>query len=147
MSKKLLGILALVCAFAINTTVFAQEKCGEGMSQMIESLNLDDSQKQKIKPILEDLKTNIKQSADQMRDLSKQINEQAASSTMDQTAVNDLIDKKTKLIGDMIKAKVTAKNQIYAILKPEQKTQLQSKMKQTEEKWAEKFKNCHDRDE
>mgnify|MGYP000488118000 CR=1 FL=1 len=147
MYKKLLGILVLACSFVISTTTFANsEACGEGMSKMIESLKLDDSQKQKIKPILENLKTSMKQSGEQMRDLSKQINDQATSSTMDQSAVNDLIDKKAKLIGDMMKAKVMAKNQIYAVLNDQQKTQLQNKMKQMEEQMKAKFKSCHDQE-
>ena len=40
---------------------------------------------------------------------------------MNQAKVNDQVDKQTKLIGDMIKAKITAKNQIFSILNPKQK--------------------------
>ncbi|OEH48682.1 hypothetical protein lpari_00291 [Legionella parisiensis] len=86
----------------------------------------------------------MKSGAEQMRDLSKQINQQAESASMDQSTVDSLVDKKTKLLGDMIKAKMTAKNQIYAVLKPEQKTELQNKMKKMEEKMEEKFKKCND---
>lgn len=44
----------------------------------------------------------------------------------------------------MIKAKVTAKNQIYSVLNSQQKTELQNKMKKMEEKMADQFKSCHD---
>lgn len=120
--------------------------CGDGIKNMIASLKLDDSQKQKIKPILENLKTSIKQSRDQMQDLNKQIDDQSVSGTVDQSAVNDLIDKKVKLIGDMMKAKAMAKSQIYAVLTPQQKTVLQNKMKQKAQKMAEKFKSCRDQE-
>ncbi|EHL32523.1 Spy/CpxP family protein refolding chaperone [Legionella drancourtii] len=147
MYKKLIGTLALVCTLVISSTVFAHSGgCGEGMKKMLESIKLDDAQKQKVTPILDNLKASMKQSGEQIRDLSKQINAQVTSGSMDQAAVNDLIDKKVKLLGDLMKAKVMAKSQIYAILNEQQKAQLQNKMKQMEEKWAEKFKRCHDQD-
>lgn len=65
---------------------------------------------------------------------------------MDQATVDGLIDKKTKLVGDMMKAKVTAQNQIYSVLNPQQKTELQNKVKKMEDKMAEQFKSCHDDD-
>lgn len=144
MYKKILGTLALAFSLILCPTAFANNACGEGMKQMLGSLKLDDAQKEKIKPILESMKSTMQQSGEQMRDLSKQINEQAISPNMDQSAVSALVDKKTKLLGDMIKAKVTAKNQIYAVLNDQQKTQLQGMMKKMEEKMAEKFKSCHD---
>ncbi|MGC1183519.1 Spy/CpxP family protein refolding chaperone [Legionella sp.] len=147
MYKKLLGTLALTCSLAISSAAFAHfGGCGEGMNKMLESIKLDDSQKQKIQPILANLKATMKQSGEQMRDLSKQINDQITSGNMDQSVVNDLIDKKTKLIGDMIKAKVMVKSQIYTLLNAQQKTELQNKMKQKEEQMVEKYKSCHNQD-
>lgn len=147
MYKKILGTVALAFTLAMSSTVFAHSmECGQGLKQMVESLKLDDSQKQKIKPILESLKSNIKQSADQMQDLRKQIDDQVTSATMDQSSVNDLIDKKAKLIGDMMKAKAMAKNQIYAVLNAQQKTQLQGMMKNAKEKMEEQFKSCHEQE-
>lgn len=143
MYKKILGIAALVFSLFVCPTVFAHS-CGEGLKDMLASLKLDDSQKEKIKPILENMKASMKQNVEQMRELSKQINDQAISPNMDQNTVNGLIDKKTKVIGDMIKAKVMAKSQIYAILNDQQKSQLQGMMKKMEDKMEDKFKRCHD---
>jgi Spy/CpxP family protein refolding chaperone len=144
MYKKIIQITAFALALVISPVVLAQAGCGQGLRELVDSLNLDQSQKEKIKPILEQLKTTIKTDASQMQELKQQLNQQAESANMDQSAVDSLIDKKTKLIGDIMKAKISAKNQIYAILKPEQKTELQNKMKKIEEQWAEKFKKCHD---
>lgn len=69
---------------------------------------------------------------------------QASSSSMDQGNSDALIDKKTKIIGDMMKAKMAAKNQIFSILNDKQRTELQSKMKKAEDKMIEKFKECHE---
>lgn len=147
MYKKILGTLALAFSLVLSSAVFAHSgECGEGMQKMLDSVKLDDSQKQKIKPIMANLKDSMKQSVDQMKDLNKQINDQADSANMDQSAVNSLIDQKTKLIGDMMKAKVMAKNQIYTILTAQQKASVQSMMKKMHDKMEEKFKSCHDQD-
>lgn len=147
MYKKILGTLALAFSLILSSSAFAHsDSCGEGMKNMLESLKLDSAQKDKIKPILETLKSSIKDNAGQMKDLGKQINDQVVSANMDQSAVNGLIDQKTKLIGNMMKAKAVAKNQIFAVLTAEQKTQLQNSMKKMEEKMADKFKNCHDQE-
>jgi periplasmic protein CpxP/Spy len=62
---------------------------------------------------------------------------------MDQSAVDDLVNKKATLIGDVMKAKIKAKNQIFVILTPQQRTQLHDMMQKLEDKIAEKYKNCH----
>ncbi|QMT60342.1 Spy/CpxP family protein refolding chaperone [Legionella sp. PC997] len=144
MYKKIIQTAVFAFTLVLSPVVLAHSGgCGEGFKSMVESLKLDDGQKAKIKPILDQLKTSMKNDAEQMMDLSRQINQQAQSANMDQSAVDDLIDKKTKLIGDMMKAKITAKNQIFGVLNTQQKTELQNKMKKMEAKMEEKFKNCH----
>ncbi|STY29325.1 16 kD immunogenic protein [Legionella wadsworthii] len=145
MYKKIMQIAAFAATLVLSPVVLAHSgECGGGLKSMVESLKLDQNQKSKIEPILNQLKTTIKNDAAQMRDLSQQIHQQVQSTNMDQSVVDNLIDKKTKLIGDMMKAKITAKNQIYAILNQQQKTELQNRMKKMEEKMAEKFKKCHE---
>ncbi|KTC79608.1 Spy/CpxP family protein refolding chaperone [Legionella cherrii] len=145
MYKKIIQAAAFTFTLALSPVVLAHSwGCGEGLKNMVESLKLDDSQKSKIKPILEQLKSTIQNDAAQMKGLHDQLNQQAESANMDQSTVDGLIDKKTKLIGDMMKAKITAKNQIYAVLNPQQKTELQNRMKKMEEKMKEKFKSCHE---
>lgn len=147
MYKKLLGIMVFAFSLVLGQAAFADsEHCGEGIKKMVESLNLDDSQKTKIKPILDQLKSTIADKASQMGNLSKQINQQVHSTSMDQSTVNGLVDQKTQLIGDIIKAKLAATNQILNVLNDQQKAQLQKKMQEVEEKWSEKFKSCHDED-
>lgn len=147
MNKKFTWIVALVFSFVLNQTAFADSSaCREGFKSMIQSLKLDDTQKEKIKPIMEQLKTSMKTSWTQMKSLESQLKQQVTSATMDQNTVNSLVDQKTKLIGDMIKAKITAKNQIYNLLNDQQKSQLQEKMKNFEEKMAAKYKECHEED-
>jgi Spy/CpxP family protein refolding chaperone len=147
MNKKFIWMVALAFSFQLNQAAFAHSSaCGEGFKSMIESLKLDDTQKEKIKPIMEQLKTSMKASWTQMKDLESKLKQQVTSANMDQNTVNGLVDQKTKLIGDMIKAKMTAKNQIYNLLNDQQKSQLQAKMKDLEEKMAAKYKECHEDD-
>lgn len=143
MNRKFLWIIAFVSSLMFNQMVFADSTiCREGLNKMLQSINLDNDQKAKIKPILDQLKTNLKATSSQMNGLEDQITQQASSANMDQAKVNSLVDTKTKLIGDMMKARIAAKNQIFAILKPEQNAKLQDKIKKEDEKIASEFKNC-----
>lgn len=143
MFKKFVWIIGFVAFFMLNQITFADSAiCKESLHKMVQSLNLDASQKAKIKPILDQLKSDLKASGSQMKDLHAQIKEQTNSDNMDQAKVDGLVDNESKLIGDMIKAKIKAKNQIYAILNPQQKTKLQDMVKKAEDKIAAEFKNC-----
>lgn len=145
MCKKIIWMMAFLFSFMINQAVFAMD-CGQGLKTMVQSLNLTDDQKEKIKPILDQLKSSVSSAASQMDDLSNQIKQQVNSADMDQSTVDGLVDKKTKLMGDMMKAKITAKHQVMNILTPEQKTKLQNMFKKMENKMAEKYKKCHEDD-
>ncbi len=145
MYKKIVWIVALISSLALSQSVLADSGiCGESIKKMVSSLlNLSEDQKTKIKPILEQLKSTLSEKRTQLDDLSKQFAQQEQSASMDQSTVNNLVDQKTKLIGDIIKAKITARNQISNILNDQQKAQLQKMVSKAEEKIVEKFKQCH----
>lgn len=145
MIRKFLWIAAVTGSLVLAQSSFA-DSCRVGLQKMIKSLDLDDAQKAKITPILEQMKASKKDDWSQMKDLDSQINQQVTSDKMDQAAVDSLVDKKTKLIGSMMKTKLVAKNQIFTVLNAKQKTELQNMMTKADEKMAEKFKNCHDDD-
>ena len=145
MYKTFIGIVAVAFSLVFSPIASADSwGCGKGLKSMVESLKLEDAQKEKIKPILEQLEASKKDSWTQMKDLDKQLHQQFESATMDQDTVDGLVEKKVKLIGDMMKAKIAAKTQILAILNTEQKAELKNMMKKKEEKMAEKFKNCRE---
>lgn len=145
MYKNIAKTVALTCSLVFSPIVLAQScNCPEGLKHMVESLKLDDSQKTKIAPILAQLASTVKNDTSQMNDLAQQQKQQFESENMEQATVDGLIDKRTKLIGDIIKAKVAAKKQILALLTPQQKTDFQNKMNSDEEKMTEQFKNCPD---
>ncbi|WP_347252613.1 Spy/CpxP family protein refolding chaperone [Legionella sp.] len=147
MNKKILGTILFVFSLVFGQVSFADSMdCGKGIRDMVQSLNLDDSQKAKIKPILDQLKSTVNDKATQLDGLRKQISQQVMSANMDQSTVDNLVDQKTKLIGDIIKAKIAATIQIMSVLTDAQKTQLQKKIQDLEEKMAEKYKKCHEDD-
>ncbi len=146
MAKKILYMLALSLSLSLVITPMAfANQCGsgKGLGMMVDSLRLDDAQKAKIKPILDQLKTSLQDSATQIKDVSDKLHQQVQTGATDQSTVSGLVDQKTKIIGDMIKAKISAKSQIYAVLTDDQKTKFQAMMKNKDEMMAAKWKNCH----
>lgn len=144
--KKMLWIIAFAFSFGISHNVLADSWCGGGLRTVVQSLKLDETQKGKIQPILDQLKSSLKDSWSQMDAIDSKISQQADSANMDRDTVNGLVDQKTQLIGNMMKAKIMAKNQILAVLTDKQKAELQSMMKKAEDKIASKFKSCHAED-
>jgi protein CpxP len=148
MKKRLLWIVAVSLSFVLGQSAFADSgHCGDGLNKMVEHFKLDAAQKAKVTPILDQLKTSLKASGSQMKDLRTQINQQVQSDNMDQATLDGLVDKKAKLIGDMMKAKVTAKHQIFTLLNAQQKTAYQDMVKKWDEKMAAKFANCKAQDQ
>jgi protein CpxP len=144
MYKKCLWIVALAFSFILSQSAFADSwGCGKGMHEIVGSLKLDDAQKEKIKPILDQLKSSMKDNGVQMKELDKQLNQQVDAANVDQAKVDDLIDQKSKLIGSMMKAKIKAKIQIMPILNDKQKSEMQAMIKKMEDEISTHFKNCY----
>ncbi|KTD31839.1 envelope stress induced periplasmic protein [Legionella moravica] len=147
MYKKFLWMAALVCSMVLSQSSFSDSwGCGEGLKSMLQSLKLDDEQKAKIKPMLDQQQASMKDFGTQMSVLDAQIEQQINATKFDQSALDELIDKKAKLIGSMIKTKIMTKMQIYSVLSADQKTELQNMMKKLEDKIAAQFKMCHQND-
>eukprot|EP01012_Entosiphon_sulcatum_P001562 TRINITY_DN10298_c0_g2_i11.p2 TRINITY_DN10298_c0_g2~~TRINITY_DN10298_c0_g2_i11.p2 ORF type:complete len:148 (-),score=23.82 TRINITY_DN10298_c0_g2_i11:1359-1802(-) len=147
MNKKILGMMVVFFALILGQASFADSlDCGKGIKDMVSSLNLDAAQKEKIKPILDQLKSTVSDKAAQLDSLRKQMSQQLSTASMDTSSMDALVDQKTKLIGDLIKAKLAAISQIMGVLNDTQKGQLQKKIQAFEEKMTDKFKKCHNED-
>lgn len=143
MTRKFLLIIAFLSALLINKAILADPTvCRESLNKMMQSLNLDETQKSKITPIISELKSKMKTSGSQMDGIEEQLNQQTYSQNMDHSKVDSLVNQKAKLIGDMMKAKTMASNQIYMILNPQQRQQFQSMITQAEQRIAQTFKGC-----
>lgn len=145
MNSKLLWIIAFACSLFLGQSAFAHKwYCGEKMDEMKKSLHLTSDQEKKIEPIMKQLKTTMKDSATQMKDVSKEVQEQITTNSTDESALDSLVDKKTKIIGAMIKAKIHAKHEIYGLLDDKQKAHYKKMMQEWEQKMADKYKKCKD---
>lgn len=146
MNKNILCTVVLAGSLVIAQPALADSWCKDGLTKMVHSLKMDDAQKAKITPILEELKSSMKENETKMMALDTQMKEQTGTATVDQSKIDDLIDEKAAVIGSMMKAKMKAQNQIAEVLTAPQKTDFQNMVKKSEEKMAAKFKNCHDED-
>lgn len=140
MAKKLLWIAAMVFSLVLGSTAYADGHCGHRIEAFVSGLNLDDSQKAKIQPIVEQLKSNMKDNWSKMKDIRMQLNQQIMSDKMDQSVVDSLVDQRSKMMSDMMKARASAMNQIWGVLNDKQKAACQDMMK----KWAEKAASMHE---
>lgn len=118
-----------------------QESCGcQHMKDMMKAFDLDKSQQAKIKTIKEDLSQSQQANREQMRSIRTQIHEFITSGSTDEAKLNGLIDQKKELLGQMIKARIMAKQQMYNVLTDKQKTQFKEKLQQWEQEH--KAKHC-----
>ena len=117
-------------------------KCGckRGLMKMLEPLQLTDAQKDQIKAIRDKAKASLQSNKDQLRSIRTQIHSLITTSSMDNTKLDSLISQKTTILGNMIRVKATAKNQIYNVLNPQQQQQFQQML---QEKAQGKSHNCH----
>jgi len=141
MAKKLLWIAAMVFSLVLGSSAFAgSDHCGQKIESFVSGLNLDDSQKAKIQPIVDQLKSSMKANWSKMKDIRMQMNQQIMSDKMDQSVVDGLADQRAKMMSDMMKARASAMNQIWGVLNEKQKAACQDMMK----KWAEKAAAWHE---
>ena len=144
MNKIILWIASFALSMALGQTAFADTqvedsgkscRCyGERFKQMVDSLKLDDTQQAKIKEIKEQTRQNEKADWQQMKTLREQIEQLVQSDDFDQSKLDALINQKKEILGNMMKAKIMAKHQIYSVFNPQQKAQYQQMIKQWEEK-------------
>lgn len=110
--------------------------CGHKMDDMMSSLKLDDAQKEKLKALKDQAKENMKANWAQMKEIRSQMDALVDSDTMDEAKVDSLINQKKELLATMMKSKAMMRHQIYTIMSPQQRTQMQNMMKQ----WKEQIK-------
>ncbi|KTD17009.1 Spy/CpxP family protein refolding chaperone [Legionella jordanis] len=107
--------------------------CGNHMKQMLSALNLDSSQQTKVQAIKSQLMQTLQANREQMKSIRSQIRDLVTSDTLDDAKLNSLVDQKKELIAQMMKAKVTAKQQVYSLLNDQQKAQFKQMLQQWEQ--------------
>jgi Spy/CpxP family protein refolding chaperone len=129
MIKKHRLLIVLASLFFICQVAFSKSyECGDSIKEIGSYLELDKDQLKKIDPILKKLKKIIHDRAIKIRGLNKEINEKIASELMDENNMKRLIDRKSKLITEVIKLKVKTSHKIYIFLRKKQKVKYQKLM-------------------
>lgn len=148
MNKKITCLSAFLMTFLLGQPVFAESMMQSTNGQMamhqdkdhqdkmLNKLNLSDEQKTKINAIRTKMRDQFETNRVKMRNIQMQIGALVDSDKMDEKKLDDLISQRSQLMSAMMKNVALARNQIFNILTPEQKTKI-AEMKQ---QWMEKHK-------
>lgn len=107
--------------------------CKGNLHKLLHELNLDATQKAKIKAIKIKLKATLREDCKEMRSINHQIHELITSDTMDQNKLSSLVNQKKELIAQKIMAKIRAKHQMYEVLNEHQKAKFKHMLHQMHE--------------
>lgn len=140
MQKKLLMLTIFVLPFLFTSFSYAHEGkaynahgsyCKMDMKKMLESLNLSQEQKAKIKEIKQNVAKMKDEDKQALADNDKKIKELIVSDNLDENALGNLVQQKMDVIGKLIKAEIKAKNDMFKVLDAKQ----QEKFKEIVKKW------------
>ncbi len=145
MYNKILGVLAVSASLMMSQSILASTSCGDDLKNIVVGkLKLDEAQKEKIKPVFEQLKTSAQEHFTQMRDLRAKMRQQVESDTLDQATVDSLAEQNAKLVTDFTKARINARHEIYMALTPEQRSKVKTEIQKVEEKMEAKISSCQE---
>jgi Spy/CpxP family protein refolding chaperone len=106
--------------------------------RMAEKLNLTDEQKTQMKAIWQKEKPTMKPLMQQMHQIDQQLH-QYAEGTFDQAKVQALAQQKAGVQSQITVQETSVHNQMYQLLTPEQKTQLQQLEAQHQQQMQERM--------
>lgn len=149
--KKLTTAFLAIALVAIGTIfVFAQKADGDqgkfrrgfghqrgGFGRLAKQLNLTDAQKAQMKQIREASKTKTQPLRESMKSIRQQMAAATADGNFNEAQVQTLAAQQANIMAQLTVEKERTKSQTYAILTPEQQTQL----KALKEQMKERFKN------
>ncbi len=129
MYKKILSLSVLALSFnlAQSTEAFAHKgHCYDkhGYRHQIEKLDLTNDQKVKIKEIIIKTDEVIMRDHAELKALHKETNEEFIANTMTDAKIDQIVDKKLPIIGDMMKARLKERLAISQVLTDAQKEKI-----------------------
>jgi len=91
-----------------------------GMKHMMKELDLTKEQRQTLRKIKSESREQMEDNRDQIKEIRKQLHEQSRSENYDPSRVQELADKKAKLMSNMLVNKIESMQRIRKELTPEQ---------------------------
>ena len=148
MIRKIILLPVLAFSLVLSSTAFANMKDYSGcmcpskkvMKKWKEKLNLTEEQTKQIQAVKEEAWSKMKANYEQMQALKKEMHTLVTSDKMDQSKLNDVINKKKELIGEKTKIKLETKNKIYNLLNEQQKQKFSAMMEKWQQKRMERMK-------
>ncbi|GGI75714.1 Spy/CpxP family protein refolding chaperone [Legionella impletisoli] len=142
MKKSLILLSVLTLTLSFSPMTFAESemkgecpcKRMEHMKKLTQGLNLTADQKKQIDAIKEDAKKQMMQLHEQKMALKKQFHDLITADKLDESKVDELVNKKKEIYAEKVRLMVETKNKIYNVLNAEQKQKFENMM----DKWQQK---------
>lgn len=138
MAIKFMSLSALALTFALvqSPTALACSDMHkkDWVVKVAEKLHLNSEQKAKVKAYAHKTEMDIAVKRHELQAICKHINETFHSGMMNETKIDEFADKKTRLMGEIIKLKLQERYEIYQTLDAKQKTEMDHIVQQWEEK-------------
>jgi len=130
-----LGVLVAGCAKHHLSNKSAEEKA-QWLSEKISSeLDLDDRQNAKLNQIKSEILAGYKQKGDFKTDIWNEFNRQINGDSIDTQKLNDTFAAKEKQFSEMRALMVDKFAEFYAVLTPQQRSDLTTKIEKLRSRW------------
>jgi protein CpxP len=148
MHKKSIILAAIFMALAagLATTAFGQQRGmdfgrnnGWMLKHMTKQLNLTEAQQTQIKGIMDSEKTKIKPMMQQLRQ-NQQAEDANMNGSFDENQARAFANKQAQLMTDLIVEKERMRSQVYAVLTPEQRQKALQLMQERQQHRQERMK-------
>ena len=150
MSHNIIKTSILVISLLAGSAAFADHDnrswwCGDRithMTHMAKDLHLDTAQVAQLKLIQEQMRATVRNKYARMQDLRVKIQHEVATENMNPLKLDHLINQKSQLIGDFMRAKAIAQHQVYLMLNPQQKLIYEQTMNKRNAHIADQYVQC-----
>lgn len=115
------------------------------MKRVLDKIDLTDAQEDKIDDIMDANFDDMKTDFDKFRSIDDQLNTLTQAETLDNAAVDALLEQKLALMKARMQQSVTAKHQVWAVLTPEQQSEAKALIAKYKEKMQKRMQDRKDR--
>lgn len=134
MRKAILVASAFAISISLANTVIAEENTitPSPSNKISKELSLTPDQNMQIEKMREQARTILTNTRAQLQNINTEIKAISKESSIDDSKLSALIEKKKEVLGSIMKERALIMHQIYGILSPEQKVKFDDFMKKRE---------------
>lgn len=114
------------------------------MKRVLDKLDLTDAQEDKIDSIMKADFDEMKDQFKEFKAIDEQLSTLTQAATLDNTAVDTLLDQKLVIIKDRMEKSIVAKHQVWQVLTADQQTEAKALIEKYREKMEKRRKDKHD---